>query len=73
VSELWKAGLAQLALHVESGDTSCREAVSAALARIEKLDPEIGAFVRLRADAALAEAGAADEARARACTGCRSR
>ena len=64
MSELWKAGLAQLALHVESGDTSCREAVSAALARIEKLDPEIGAFVRLRADAALAEAGAADEARA---------
>jgi len=64
VSELWKAGLAQLALHVESGDVSCREVVSAALARIERLDPKLGAFVRLRGEAALAEARAADEARA---------
>ena len=65
MSELWKAGLAQLALHVESGDASCHDVVSETLARIEKYDGRIGAFVRLRGEAALAEARAADEARAR--------
>ncbi len=63
MNEIWKAGLAQLALHVESGDVSCREVVSAALDRIARLDRELGAFLRLRPDAALAEAGAADAAR----------
>jgi len=63
VNEIWKAGLAQLALHVESGDVSCREIVSAALERSARLDPELGAFVRMRPEAALAEAGAADAAR----------
>jgi aspartyl-tRNA(Asn)/glutamyl-tRNA(Gln) amidotransferase subunit A len=64
VKELWKAGLGELALHVESGELSCREIVSAALARIERLDGKLGAFLRLRGDAALVEAKAADEARA---------
>ena len=78
VSEIWKAGLGELALHVESGDVSCREIVAAALARIERFDRGIGAFLRVRGEAALAEARAADEARAagaraRGCTGCRSR
>jgi aspartyl-tRNA(Asn)/glutamyl-tRNA(Gln) amidotransferase subunit A len=63
VNEIWKAGLAQLALHVESGDVSCREIVSALLERSARLDPELGAFVRMRPEAALAEAGAADAAR----------
>jgi aspartyl-tRNA(Asn)/glutamyl-tRNA(Gln) amidotransferase subunit A len=65
VNEIWKAGLAQLALHVESGDASCHDAVSAAFARIERYDGELGAFVRLRREAALAEARAADDARAK--------
>ena len=64
MSELWNAGLGELALHVESGDLSCREIVSAALARIERFDGSIGAFLRVRAEAALGEAKAADEARA---------
>jgi len=64
VSELWKAGLGELALHVESGDVSCREIVSAALARIERHDGRIGAFMQVRGEAALAEARSADEARA---------
>jgi aspartyl-tRNA(Asn)/glutamyl-tRNA(Gln) amidotransferase subunit A len=63
VNEIWKAGLAQLALHVESGDVSCREVVSAALERIARYDGTLGAFVRLRPEAALAEAAAADQAR----------
>jgi len=63
VNDVWKAGLAQLALHVESGDVSCREIVSAALERISRLDGKIGAFLRLRPEAALAEAAAADTAR----------
>jgi aspartyl-tRNA(Asn)/glutamyl-tRNA(Gln) amidotransferase subunit A len=64
VKELAKAGLAELALHVESGDVSCREIVAAALARIERHDARVGAFLAVRGDAALAEARAADEARA---------
>ena len=64
MNQIWKAGLAQLALHVESGDVSCREIVAAALARIERFDRGLGAFVRVRGEAALAEARAADEARA---------
>jgi Asp-tRNA(Asn)/Glu-tRNA(Gln) amidotransferase A subunit family amidase len=64
VNQIWKAGLAQLALHVESGDVSCREIVAAALARIERFDRGIGAFLRVRGEVALGEARAADEARA---------
>jgi len=63
VNEIWKAGLAQLALHVESGDVSCREIVSAAFDRIGRDDAKLGAFLRLRPEAALAEADAADTAR----------
>ena len=63
MNDVWKAGLAQLALHVESGDVSCREIVSAALERVARLDKRVGAFVRLRPEAALAEAAAADQSR----------
>jgi aspartyl-tRNA(Asn)/glutamyl-tRNA(Gln) amidotransferase subunit A len=64
VNELWKAGLGELALHVAGGDVSCREIVAAALSRIERLDGRIGAFVNVRGETALAQARAADEARA---------
>ncbi len=63
MSELGNAGLGELALHVESGDVSCREIVSGALARIERGDAALGAFLSLRGEAALAEASAADAAR----------
>jgi aspartyl-tRNA(Asn)/glutamyl-tRNA(Gln) amidotransferase subunit A len=64
VTDLARANLAELALHVESRDASCREVMTAALARIERLDPKLQAFLSLRAEAALAEATRADEARA---------
>ena len=64
MKELANAGLAELALHVESGDVSCREVVASALARIERHDARVGAFLSLRGEAALADARAADEARA---------
>ncbi len=64
MSELGNASLGELALHVESGEVSCREVVSGALARIERNDQRTGAFLRLRGEAALAEASAADESRA---------
>ena len=64
MSDLTRAGLGELALHVESGDVSCHEIVSTALSRIERLDGKLGAFLRVRSEGALAEAKAADEARA---------
>lgn len=47
---------------VDSGDLSASDLVHAHLDRISALDPAIGAFVDLRADQALAEARAQDEA-----------
>ena len=47
---------AQIADDVRSGRRSPLEAVREALARIEKLDGQVGAFVRVRAAEALAEA-----------------
>jgi amidase len=47
---------AQQAAAVRAGDVSARELVEASLAEIERHDGEIGAFVALAADRALAEA-----------------
>jgi len=49
---------AEQAAAVRSGEATARELVEAALAQIERRDPEIGAFVALCADRALAEADA---------------
>ena len=43
---------------VRGGDASAREVVTAALERIQRLDPELNAFVEADADRALAEADA---------------
>src|SRR5687768_968034 len=48
----------EVAALVRGGEISAREAVSAALARIEALDPELNAFVEVDADGALAAADA---------------
>ncbi len=64
MSALWSQPLGELVQTVASGAASCREVVQAFLERIEAVEPEISAFVRLRPDEALREAAAADEARA---------
>jgi amidase len=48
----------ELAARVRDGSFTAREAVEAALRRIEAIDPQLGAFVELNGDAALAEADA---------------
>jgi aspartyl-tRNA(Asn)/glutamyl-tRNA(Gln) amidotransferase subunit A len=54
--------VAELAAQVSSRTLSAREVTAAALDRIERLDGELGAFVALDGDAALAEAARIDEA-----------
>jgi Asp-tRNA(Asn)/Glu-tRNA(Gln) amidotransferase A subunit family amidase len=52
--------VAALAADVSAKRTSTRELVSAALDRIEEIDPRVNAFVALDGDRALAEAAALD-------------
>ncbi|MFO7571395.1 MAG: amidase family protein [Gaiellaceae bacterium] len=47
---------------IRSGAVSAAELVELYLARIERLDPELNAYVTVRAEEALAEARAADAA-----------
>ena len=65
MSELVEQTLAELVETVATGSASCREIMQAHLDRIADIDDALGAFVSLRADAALAEARAADDARTR--------
>ena len=53
----------ELAARVRDGAVSAREVVEASVRRIEALDPQLGAFVELDAERALAEA---DDDRGRA-------
>ena len=48
----------QLAARIRDGSLSARDAVDASLRRIEAVDPQLGAFVELDAERALAEAEA---------------
>ncbi len=48
----------ELAARIRDGSFTAREAVEAALRRVEAIDPQLGAFVELDADRVLAEAGA---------------
>ena len=57
--------VADLAAEVSKGGVSARELVGAALERIDRLDEQLGAFVALDAESALAEAAAVDERIAR--------
>ena len=49
---------------IASGQASAVETVTEHLAQIERLNPQLNAFIELRADRALAEASALDEAAA---------
>ncbi|MGH2925341.1 MAG: amidase [Solirubrobacterales bacterium] len=53
------AGVARLSELLQAGEVTPRELVELYLARIERLDPRLNAFVSVRGDAALAEADAA--------------
>ena len=53
------AGVAHLSELLRSGEVTPRELVELYLARIERLDPKLNAFVSVRSEAALAEADAA--------------
>src|SRR5213595_2760433 len=55
------AGVDRLSELLRAGEVTPRELVELYLARIERLDPKLNAFVSVRADAALAEADAAHE------------
>ncbi len=55
----------ELAARIRRGDVSAREAVTAAVRRIEAVDPRLGAFAELDGDRALAEAAAIDPSDAR--------
>src|SRR3989475_7736835 len=60
--EIAYATIAELGARYRKRDLSPVEVIQALLARIEKLDPILHAFVTLTADSALAEARAAEEA-----------
>src|SRR5215472_1901622 len=55
------AGVDRLSGLLRAGEVTPRELVELYLARIERLDPRLGAFVSVRPQAALAEADAALE------------
>ena len=53
--------VSRIADQVSSGELSAREVARATLDRIERLDPDLGAFVTVDPEAALAEAAANDQ------------
>jgi len=56
-----RTSVSRLADQVSAGELSAREVAQATLDRIERLNPELGAFVAVDPEAALAEAAAIDE------------
>jgi amidase len=64
-TELWRLDAVELADLIRHRKASCREAVEAALARLDAVNPAINAVVRPLYEPALAEAAAADQALAR--------
>ena len=62
MTELWQLGALELAAKIRSGETSSREVLDAHLARVEEVNGELNAIVRLLTDEATAAADAADAA-----------
>ena len=60
VSELWRKSAVELAAMIRNGEVSSREVVQAHLDRVEAVNPQVNAIVRLLPDEALAAADAAD-------------
>jgi len=68
-SDLTRRGAAELASLIARGELSAREVVEAHVRRIEQVEPHIHALAVPRFEQALAEAQAADDARARGQSG----
>ncbi|MGI9645762.1 MAG: amidase [Ilumatobacteraceae bacterium] len=62
MTELWQMGALELARQIRSGQASSREVVEAHLARVDKVNSELNAIVRLMPEEAMAAADAADRA-----------
>src|SRR5215831_17604008 len=62
VSELWRKGAVELAAMIRDREVSSREVVQSHLDRIEAVNPQLNAIVRLLPEEALAAADAADRA-----------
>ena len=62
MTELWQLGALELAAKIRSGETSSREVLDAHLARVEEVNGELNAIVRLLTGEATAAADAADAA-----------
>ncbi len=62
MTELWQMGALELARQIRSGQASSREVLEAHLARVDKVNGDLNAIVRLMPDEALAAADAADQA-----------
>ena len=65
MTELWTLTATELAARIASGEVSSADAVASHVARIRAVDGALNAIVVERFDAALAEARAADDRRAR--------
>jgi amidase len=65
MEELWRLSAADIAALIRSKKVSAREAASAALARLDAVNPSINAVVDHRPEDVLAQAGAIDAAIAR--------
>ncbi len=64
-AELWRWDAADLAAAIRAGSISSRDAVAAALARLDAVNARVNAVVDIQAERALAAADAADAARRR--------
>jgi amidase len=62
VGELWQSSAAELAAMIRGREVSSREVIQAHLDRVEAVNPDLNAIVRLLSDQALAAADAADRA-----------
>jgi aspartyl-tRNA(Asn)/glutamyl-tRNA(Gln) amidotransferase subunit A len=63
--DLWELTAHELRGLIGRGDVSCRAVAEAHLARIERLDPQVRAFVTVTPETALRQAAKWDEARSR--------
>ena len=65
MESLWRLSAIELASRIRSKQVSAKEAASAALARMDAVNPSINAVVDHRPEEVLAQAGAIDAAIAR--------